>query len=523
MSDHRNPLSRLLADLPPPLPRIEDYLAHWAARTPDAPAAIEGEFTTTYGELAALTAAWAAWLADEGLGEGDRVAVLVPPSLDFLASFLGASALGVTWVGINPKYTSREIEHVIRDASPVRFIARRRIDGRDYGADLAGLRETLAAAGCEVLWLDRSPLDRTSADPAVVRAASPTNPIAALVYTSGTTGTPKGARITQAGLIRAAQVRLAAWPVQPLRLINNVPVNHIGGLGDLACTAIVGGGAQVFLERFSARGTLEAISRHRVTYWYQAPTMFEMCLSAPEARTLDLSALQAAIWSGGRPSNDLVRRLGEVAPRLGVDYSMSESIGPIAIAPLWDASVEYDGHVGWPDPGRGIRLGTANGETSTRDVDSPGEVQLRDPWLFAGYHGGPEPRADAHTDDGWFRTGDLAVQSADGTLRLVGRSREVFKSGGYSVYPREVELVLEAVPGVIEAVVVEVADPLYGEVGAAFLVVDPALFTMDDLDRRCRQSLANYKIPKSIEILDHLPMLAIGKVDKAALRALVCP
>lgn len=510
----KNPLSNLISDLPSPLERVEDYLDRWARLSPSAPAAIENDAPVTYRVLAGMVERMAAALVAAGIGGGDCVAVLAPPSVDFLVSFLATLKAGATWLGINPKYTRHEMAHVMHDSSPKLVLARRVIAERDYVDDLEALARDQNGATCRLFWLDETDHDAAWAELAAtarettgVRTPSP---VAARVYTSGSTGAPKAAQLPHAALIRAALVRLRAWPVAPLRLINNVPINHVGGLGDLACTALVGGGAQVFLEKFSAIATLDAIQRHRVTYWYQAPTMFEMCLSVPEADDIDWSNLQAAIWSGGRPSDALISRLARVSPRLGMDYSMTESVGPITMTGLWDSRLPHDGSVGWPDPCRGLRIADAA-------QGAAGEVQIKDGYMFAGYYGAAVT-ADAFTPDGWFKTGDMASEGTDGRWHLVGRSKEMFKSGGYNVYPREIELALEAHPDVASAVVVEIPDSLYGEVGIAFVVTRGGAVASDALKTHCRTRLANYKVPKRIEIVDDLPMLAIGKVDKIALR-----
>jgi acyl-CoA synthetase (AMP-forming)/AMP-acid ligase II len=515
-----NPLTALLADLPSPLSRVEDYVAHWRRLRPGGLACVDQGRRLTFEELASHVACAVHSLAAEGVGEGDRVAVLAPPSADYLVSLLATLKLGGVWLGLNPKCTASEIGHVIADARPKLVLARPEIAGRDYAPEFRSLAQKMSAIGARVLWLERpggaivsDALRARVGEQSRPNGADPLNPIAALVYTSGTTGSPKAAQLTHAGLIRAAQVRAHVWRVSPLRLIHNVPINHVGGLGDLTCTALVAGGAQIFLERFSAEGTLAAIAAHKATYWYQAPTMFEMCLNAPEAADMDWSSLQAAVWSGGRPSDSLVRRLARVSPRLGVDYSMTESVGPITLSPLWDSALPYDGSVGWPDPGRGLRIVSAEG----RVCETPGEigeVEIKDRWMFAGYRGA----APDGLDDGWFRTGDLATVAEDGAWRLVGRSKEMFKSGGYNVYPREVELVIEQFSGVRSVALVDVPDRLYGEVGVAFVACD-APIDVSELVRFCREMLANYKIPKRFEIVNELPMLPIGKVDKAALRA----
>lgn len=516
-----NPLIDKLACLPPPLSRIEDYLGHWAALTPDAEAVVDAGGRLSYAQLQVAVDRAARAMRAYGVTDGACVAVLAPPSIDAFVSFLAANTLGATWLGLNPKYTRAELEHVIQDAQPVLTLARSRIAERDYLGDLQALRDSLAMReGMLVLLDDRDDArgiekfgDRGGTD--LVQGARH-NEVALFVYTSGTTGRPKAARLSHRALARAAAIRARVWHVTPFRSINNLPINHVGSVGDIACTTLVAGGCQVCLERFTPAATLECLQRERVSFWYQVPTMFQMCLDAAASMDMDWSQLQAAIWSGGRASHTLIERLARVAQTMAVDYSMTESVGAITLSPLTRNVDALDDHVGWPEPGRELRLVDVDTLLPTAP-GAAGEVQIRDPWMFDGYRAA-EQAADAFTADGWFRTGDLAIQHENGAWRIVGRSKEMFKSGGYNVYPREVELVLEAHPGVAAVAVVETSDALYGEVGVAFVVPKAPAPAPIVLDSHCRERLANYKIPKRYIMVDALPMLPVGKVDKVALR-----
>ena len=431
------------------------------------------------------------------------VATLAPPSIDFITAFLATARLGGVWLGINPKYRLDEMRQLISDAKPSVLLARQEIAGRQYAAELA----ELAAMGARTLTFDD---DEWVACPSLPRAS---NPVAALVYTSGSTGTAKGARLTHKGLIRGAQVRSRVWYVAPFRTINNVPINHVGGLGDLACTTLVSGGCQVFLDKFSAQGTLGIIEKEGITYWYQAPTMFQMCLDDPQAEKTDWASLQAAIWSGGRAPETLICRLASVADRIGVDYSMSESIGAITLSPLTDRPESLFETVGWADPGRVVRI-VMPGTNEPVHQGEQGEIQINDEWMFAGYLGQP-------ARSGWFGTGDLGALDKDGSIRITGRAKEMFKSGGYNVYPREIEMLIEGLDGVRAVSVLPAADPLYGEVGVAVIACsgdDSALFAIESA---CRARLANYKVPKRFLRVNEMPMLPIGKVDKQALAKLI--
>jgi acyl-CoA synthetase (AMP-forming)/AMP-acid ligase II len=528
-----NPLRSWLDTLPPARARLEQYLAHWAAATPDAEAAVDARGRLTFRQLAGQVSSTAQALERLGVQSGDCVAVLAPPSIDFLVSLLATWTRGATWVGLNPKYTREELRFLVRDAEPRVLLARRRISERDYASDLQDLEALMSRQrgavhlfGSDALRCapagGRSSVAHFARDPAAdpVQDSSPAQTAgetALWVYTSGTTGAPKAARLPHRALVRGASVRAHVWAVEPFRALNNLPISHIGCVGDIACTTLVAGGCQVFLERFSAVATLDLIARERISFWYQVPTMFQLCLDAAEAASTDWTSLQAAIWSGGRAPAALIERLRAVAPRVAVDYSMTESVGAITLSPLEARSTELHECVGWPDQGRTVRLiDPDSGEPAPRG--SAGEVQLRDPWMFEGYAGGAQD-ASSFSPEGWFRTGDLAVERLDGTWQIVGRTKELFKSGGYNVYPREIELVLEAHPLVAGVAVAPAEDPLFGEVGVAFVVARDATLRPAELDAHCRSRLANYKVPKRFVIVAELPMLAIGKLDRQALRA----
>ena len=510
--------------LPLPFTRIEHYLAHWAARTPHTEAVVDSSGRLSYAQLQQAVLATASAMSQLGVTEGTCVAVLAPPSIDFLISLLASASLGAVWLGLNPKYTLTEMQRVVEDARPRLVLAHRRIGDADYSAILEQLRNCPGLQATHFWVLDSaSTLLSKSHVASVAVPAFPTTtpsttqqPVLLYVYTSGTTGTPKAARLTHQAIIRAAAVRARAWSVSPFRSLNNLPINHVGSVGDIACTTLVCGGCMVCLERFSPAGTLRCIEQEQVSFWYQVPTMFQMCLDLADDHPIDWSALQAAVWSGGRASETLIRRLARVAPRLGLDYSMTESVGAITLTLLTSDADLLEDHVGWPDPGRNLRLVDPD-TLEPVSGGQAGEVQICDPWMFDGYRGTVQG-GDAFAPGGWFRTGDLAVQRPDGAWRLVGRSKEMFKSGGYNVYPREVELAIESHPDVRAVAVVAIPDALYGEVGVAYVVGFAGFPDASVLEAHCRQLLANYKIPKRFVGMDALPMLPIGKVDKVALR-----
>ena len=510
----------------PEYPRIGDYVTHWATHTPDAEALVLNNSRITYAELAKLVDRCAARLVDLGVRPGDRVAMLSTPRPEFLIVFLASARMGAVWVGLNPKYTLDELRYVIADAQPIVLIAPASVGGRAFqdeaqvlGREHAAIRHVLVFElgpqfAIEPLSGLLGPADSTLA--AQWCEAVTAQDAALLVYTSGTTGKPKGALLPHRGLVHCSRIQRAHLRAQPLRVLNNLPVNHVGCVGDICAFVLVSGGTVVFAERFDPGRIGPLISEERITVWAQVPTMFQLTLDAPGFDPDMVAGVQEIAWSGAMAPEALVRRLHALCPRLRSFYGMTETVGSVCYSDP-DASLDDLARtVGRPDPRYDVRIADPEGHAPPRG--EAGEIQVRGDFLMRGYLNQPEATRDAFTADGWLRTGDLAIEEPDGQYRLIGRLREMFKSGGYNVYPKEIEAVLESYPAVDMAAVVATPDPLYGEVGAAFFVckagesIDAAL-----LRRYCRERLANYKIPKHFQVLDAMPMLPIGKVDRAEL------
>jgi len=518
-----------VSDLPPPLPRISDY-ADWHARLcPDAVALKLDDRAWTYAELAAAVDRLARALLAAGIGKGDRVATLQPPHPAYLVDFLATASIGAIWVGLNPRYRLEELLHVLADSEPSILLARRHIGDRCYDTELAAL-----AAACPSLQriilhdsVDGPPATESmaaflqpGADIAddrldTARAGCGGSDPCLIVYTSGSTGAPKGALLHHAGLVQFSLAQNRLWPLSPLRVINYFPINHVGSVVDCSLPCLVAGGTTIFMEKFDPAECLRLMARERVTLWGSVPSTFPMILDLPDFADHDLSAVELIIWGGAAMGEDVIERLAAQGAGLATNYGMTETTSAITgIAPTRDLE-RLANSVGPEFPGVEIRLcGADDAPVGQGEV---GEVQARSALNFLGYWRRPEATAEAFTSDGYFRTGDLAVQRPDGCYRIVGRIKEMYKSGGYNVYPREVEAVLESHPAVDAAAVVAMPDPVWQEVGIAFVKLS-APIDPPDLEAWCRARLANYKLPKRIEIERELPLLPIGKIDKAALR-----
>ncbi len=517
--------------VPPELGRISDYPAHYARSDPDREALVLKNDRLSYGEFSERVDMCALALLAMGIGKGDRVATLSTPRPEVLITFLAAGRIGAVWLGLNPAYPLAEHQHVIRDSAP-RIVFSVRADGKhDVLPDLAALR--IMPDGPERIVIIGGGADLPSwglpfedflaqaaalseADLEASAALVEPRDAALIVYTSGTTGQPKGALLSHQALVRGSLLLHTHWQIEPLRILNNLPVNHIGGIGSISCFALVAGGTVVFMERFDAAGVPEIVEAERLSALIQVPAMLRLTCDGPGFRSRDTSSLQAVMWSGAPAPPDLVEQLAASGARLCSFYGMTEATGALSFTDP-DADPEtLAGTIGRPEPAYQFRIVDDSG--AAVKPGQAGEIRVKTPNRMIGYLNRPGATADAFDGDGWLKTGDLAFEDEDGNYHLVGRLKEMFKSGGSNVFPREVEAVLEEHPAVLAAVVVGVPDPVFYEVGHGYLALDPGIkATEEHFQEFCGQRLAAYKVPKRFFFRDSLPLLPVGKVDRKAL------
>lgn len=511
----------------PVLPRISDYVAWHASHTPDAEALVLDKRRLTYADFARAVDRLACALVACGVQPGDRVATLQTPTPEYLIAFAATASVGAIWMGLNPKYRTSELKYVVSDADPSVLLTRTTIGDRTYEEEIAAMRAAAPSLQHIVTYDNNDAFESfesfvtrgevvEEANLADRRRACGGRQACLLVYTSGTTGRPKGALLHHEGIVNFSLEQNRLWPVEPYRSLNFLPINHVGCTVDLASPCLVAGGTMVFMEQFDAAGSVRAIEHERLTFLASVPSVFALQIATPDFEETDFSSVQLIVWEGAAVSSEVLSRLSSKCRLLATNYGMTETTSAMAVVePTNDRNILLNS-VGLPFPGVEVRVVAEGREVDPGQV---GEVQARSSYNFLGYWRRPEATAEAFTEDNFFRTGDLAERRPDGGLRIVGRLKEMFKSGGYNVYPREVEEVLEEHPSVALAAVVPAPDPLWQEVGVAFLIPKSSC----ELDEEvifewCRAKLANYKVPKRCIIRQELPLLPIGKVDKVELR-----
>ena len=464
----------------------------------------EGAPLLTYGGMLAETARAAAWLRSIGLRLGDRALVQVHKSPAAVILYLACLRAGVVFIPLNTAYQESELAYFLSDAEPTLLAA---------SPGLVG--ETTVFGGTRVLIpgdLGAAPWAATREHPSVADLSA--GDAAAILYTSGTTGRSKGAVLTHGNLSSNVKVLGEAWRWRDDDvLLHALPIFHAHGLFVALHCALLRASPILFHERFDAQAMLRDLPR--ATVFMGVPTFYTRLLAEP-AFDQPLCARIRVFISGSAPLLDATfeefrRRSGhEILERYGMTEALMVTSNP------YDGP-RVAGSVGFALAGVSIRVVDESGGAAA--AGEPGTMEIRGPNLFAGYWRNPEKTAQDHTADGYFITGDIATEDANGYMRIVGRAKDLVISGGYNVYPKEIEVAIDALHGVLESAVIGVAHPDFGEAVLAVVAREPgAHLEPEDVSEALIPILAAFKRPKKIVIVDELPRNAMGKVQKAELR-----
>jgi long-chain acyl-CoA synthetase len=458
-------------------------------RFPERTAVVElGGPSLTYAQLWQRSMRVAGGLRDAGVRVGDRVAVQLPNGVDWALAFWGAQLAGAVAVPMNTRLAPVESQFILLDAGAAYVV-------RPRGPLPDGEPGEIP---------DRQHID-----------------VAALFYTSGTTGRPKGAMTTHENFLTNVEnvIRCRELPPDPDQAtLISVPLFHVTGCNSQFLTQLAVGGTSVVMPRFDAAEFLKAIPEHRITLLTSVPTVYELVLRHPDLATTDISSVRTLSYGGAPIAPHLVHRLLEAFPRarLGNGFGLSETAGLATFLPH-DYAAEHADAVGFPTPVNDVRLDEA---------DDVGELLVRGPNVVAGYWNDPVRTEDTFVD-GWLHTGDIARIDDGATykdmVRIVDRAKDMIDRGGENVYSVEVENVLAAHPDVIEVAVVGVPDPVMGEKVGAVVLPRPGVTAetfVPDLIDFARTRLADFKVPQFVRVVGGpLPRNAGGKLLKAPLRA----
>jgi acyl-CoA synthetase (AMP-forming)/AMP-acid ligase II len=510
------------------------YVEKWAVETPDAEALVfEIERINWRDFKLEMDRIALAFLAI-GVQKGDRVAFLSMARNEFLTTYMAANKVGAIWLGLNPKFTLDELRYQVGDCKPTVLIAARSFMDKDLAPEIRSLisefpfiKKVLiigeAFPGtenfCEFvnrprqsLYLD---LDQRVA---MVTAADS----ALLMYTSGSTGRPKGVIHTHRSIIENIKVEAQVFNLHNgSRALLHFPVNHVAADVEIGFGTVFAGGCNVMMDSFHPLESLKKIEQEKITLVGQVPVMFLLQMQQSQFKETDFSSVEQFVWAGAAAPKLMIDVLSGICMKTGAvlvtGYGSTEVCGFITYtcaAIDMDRLMNSAGRVAEP-----FELKIVDDLREELPHGEIGEIAVRGPFMFSQYLGKPVETAAVLDDDGWYYTNDMAHMDELGYIFITGRKSEMYKTGGENVYPREVEEVLESHPGVSFAAVIGVPDDLYQEVGWAFVMRQPGTdVTEEELRSLCRDSLVNYKVPKRFFLRPMLPLLATGKVNKAALK-----
>jgi malonyl-CoA/methylmalonyl-CoA synthetase len=449
--------------------------------------------TWTFGEIDSRSNRLAQWLLAKGFSAGDRLCVYLPNSLEIIDLYLACAKTGVVFVPVNILYRDREIAHILRDAEPRAVVSFERLEASVPVWSPADL-----AAGMSRMKDERPSVSFDGDAPA------------GIIYTSGTTGTSKGAVLSHNNFAVNAVNLVTCWQIGSNdRLLLALPLFHVHGLGNGVHCWLVSGCRMKLLERFVWRNAAEEFLGFRPTLFFGVPAIYRRLIGLDPDIAREIGSFMRLFVSGSAPLPAAL--LEEFKGRFGHTilerYGMSETLMNMSNPYIGERRA---GTVGFPLPGVSVRLLNEEGKIAAEG--ETGEICLRGPNVFQGYWK-RDDATRASFIDGFFRTGDLATRSPGGYYTLCGRKSDLIISGGFNIYPREIEEFLMEQPEITEAAIIGEADPIRGEIPIAFVVAASPLETAA-LESRCRKNMASFKVPRRFIQVDSLPRNALGKIQR---------
>jgi long-chain acyl-CoA synthetase len=505
---------RCFAERPP---TIDALFRASLARRAGEEALVAGERRITYAELDRLVDAMAGNLAQRGIRAGERVALLLGNCPEFLVAILACARLGTVSMPIGTRQKGPELEYLLNDSAAAALIFE-----SEFAANLPE-RESVPAVR---LWAVVGDPVAAAEPVAALLAPAPSPPetavgeedTAVILYTSGTTGKPKGAMLTHLNIVHSTIHFTRCMQLRPGdRSMLAVPAAHVTGTVAILLTTLYCGGATIMLRAFKAREFLELAARERMSFTCMVPAMYVLCLMDPEFARFDLRHWRVGSFGGAPMPESAIAGLAQKLPHLLLSnaYGATETTSPTTMMPLGENSAHADS-VGQVVPCGEVRV--VDGDGKDVPPGAPGEIWIRGPMVVKGYWGKPEANAASFTD-GFWHSGDIGSLDAEGFVRIFDRLKDMINRGGYKIFSAEVENALAYHPGVAECAVVGRPDPVLGERVCAFVLPKGEGLSAEEIRRFCAERMADYKVPELVTLVtEPLPRNANGKVQKALLR-----
>lgn len=498
---------------------LGSWMAKRRLKTPDKTALVFEGASLTYRELADTVDRVSAVLARRGIGKGDAVAYVGENSPQFLQVLFACAQLGAIFVPVNTRLAPPEIQHVLADSGARALVHDAEFAERVAPGIEAGRIAHVIVTGEGVTGFPGLTRLIEQATGGHADAAVTLDDPVAIVYTSGTTGKPKGAVLSHGNLTWCAMNCIVDYDVSASDIALMIsPLFHVASLGMGAMPVILMGGTMVLEKGFEAGRALELIEKHGITMLSGVPTTYQLMADHARWADTDVSSLQKLTCGGSAVPTRILNAYEDRGLRFSQGYGMTET-SPGATSLAADMTRAKQGSVGVPHFFTDVRIADESGAMVPRGT--VGEIEISGPNVFLGYHGLPEATASAFTEDGWFRSGDLGYLDADGYLYIADRLKDMIISGGENIYPAEVENLINDIQGISGVAVIGVPDERWGEVPWAVVTVrdGDAEVTTESVRTQLDGVLARYKLPKNVVVVEDLPRTASGKVRKADLRA----
>jgi fatty-acyl-CoA synthase len=504
-------------------------LERTAGLYPEREVLVSGSHRYTFRQVQAMALRCAAGLYQNGLRQGDRLGLIMPNWAEFVVAFFAAARLGVVLVPLNVRYRANEVQYMLQNSEAKFVITCAEFGGFNFVELLKDLRPKLPdlqhvvvvgqPQGSPGLISWENLLHE--GDPAQLPAITinPKEDLFTILYTSGTTGVPKGAMLTHANLVNNAMLLAEALlTTEQDRFLVAVPLFNIFGIGPSVISAYGSGACLVLLDIFKAEEALRLVQTERITVHHGVPTMFILELNFPDFPRFDLSSLRAGILAAAPAPVEIIRRIRQdMGCEIVSAYGMTETSPCLTITTFADDDMVRAETVGRALPGVEIKIVNDDGEEVPHG--EMGELACRSSGVMKGYYKMPEATAAAIDNEGWFYTGDFATLDEQGQVRIVGRKKDMINRGGYKVYPREVEEFYYQHPKIQEVAVVGIPDPVLGERSVACIKLKPGQQAdpqemLDFLENK----LADFKHPDLVRFVERFPMTSSGKIKKMQLR-----
>ena len=510
------------------------YVEKWARLKPDAEALVFRETRLTWAQLADAVDRTARAFLEIGVEKGDCIAMISMARPEFIIAFMAAAKVSAIWTGISPRFTVGEMGRMLRDCRPSVLITLDYYEGSNlleraltFSFGLSCIREVIVigeASPGVLNFAEYTAGERPEMEDLLqVRiAASCDTDEALLMYTSGSSGTPKGVLHTHHAIVSNVEQEHRLFEIgSDSRILLHFPINHVAADVEIAFCALYAGACIVMMDEFDPVKTIDIIEREGITVLGQVPPMYLLEMRSKHFSQANWESVKTFVWGGSTATQDMIETLDAIRKRTGArlvtGYGATEVGGFITATRPEDTIDQLASHAGVPYSNCEIRI--VDEERNPLPVGEVGEIVVRGPVLMKGYLNSPVQTSAVMDEAGWYYTSDLGRLDETGALTICGRRSEMFKTGGENVFPCEIESVLEAYPAVLYSAVIAVPDPIFDEVAHAHVMVVPGVqVSREELEKWCREHLAPFRVPRSITIHSSLPLLASGKVDKIRLR-----